>query len=460
LVAVLPVVVLAAIFFRPHRSDSSAIHVSADKPKLRYSPKIWVDLSGYFATTGMLKPWPASASLTEIRDAWSKAGYRNIDLIDQQLRAESAHGEARINLLLSKVLFSHYEGEAQQAYEVLKQARAYAEANDRVAEACLYTLIYAQGVTALRLGENENCILCRGESSCILPIAPAAVHTKPYGSRTAITHFTEYLRQFPDDLEVRWLLNVAHMTLGEYPGGVDPAYRISLDRWYHSEFDIGKFRDIGPLVGVNRLNQAGGAVMDDFDNDGLLYFYLGTGEPNLATLIPNCMFKNVGGKRFAEITVSSGTGHLQKGHGVACGEWNRDGNLDLFMETGGAGNGDQYHNVLFQNPGQGNHWLTVKLAGKKTNRSAVGARIQVTTDADPPLTIHRHISSGSSFGGNPFQQTIGLAQAKRVTKLEVYWPSSETTQVFRDIAVDQTIEITEFATEYQKRNEKPIPVPK
>ena len=43
----------------------------------------------------------------------------------------------------------------------------------------LYTIIYFQGVTALRRGENDNCIMCRGESSCILPIAPAAVHTNP-----------------------------------------------------------------------------------------------------------------------------------------------------------------------------------------------------------------------------------------------------------------------------------------
>ena len=52
--------------------------------------------------------------------------------------------------------------------------------------------------------------MCRGECSCILPIVPAAVHTNRTGSRLAIQHFTEYLQQFPKDLEVRWLLNVAH----------------------------------------------------------------------------------------------------------------------------------------------------------------------------------------------------------------------------------------------------------
>ena len=85
---------------------------------------------------------------------------------------------------------------------------------------------------------------------------------------------------------------------------------------------------------------------------------------------------------------------------MACGDWDRDGDVDLFIEMGGNVNGDKYHNILFQNPGQGNHWLTVKLVGKKTNRAAIGARIKVITAGEKPLTIYRHVSSGSSFGGN------------------------------------------------------------
>ena len=157
-------------------------------------------------------------------------------------------------MLISKAILFNYEGEPNRAYEVLEQSRAWVEKNRKLAEEGLYTLIYFQGVTALRRGETDNCIMCRGESSCILPIAPAAVHTNPTGSRLAIRHFTEYLEQFPDDLEVRWLLNLAHMTLGEYPDKVDPRFLVSLDHYLKSEFDIGKFRDIGHLAGVNRFN--------------------------------------------------------------------------------------------------------------------------------------------------------------------------------------------------------------
>jgi ASPIC and UnbV len=176
--------------------------------------------------------------------------------------------------------------------------------------------------------------------------------------------------------------------------------------------------------------------------------------------VPNRMFKNINGEQFVEITGSARTGHLQKGHGIACGDWDRDGDIDLFVQTGGAAFGDRYHNLLFQNPGQGNHWLTLKLIGKKTNRAAIGVRIKITTAGPNPQTIYRHVSSGSSYGGSPLQQTIGLARAERVAELEVSWPTSGTTQVFHDVAVDQAIELTEFAESYRRLNWTPIREPR
>jgi hypothetical protein len=179
-------------------------------------------------------------------------------------------------------------------------------------------------------------------------------------------------------------------------------------------------------------------------------------------LVPNRLFRNVRGRRFADITLPSRTGHLQKGHGVACGDWDRDGHVDLFVQTGGATPGDRFHNVLFQNPGgHGNSWLNVKLVGKKTNRVAIGARIKVVTAGAKPQTVYRHVNSGSSFGANPLEQHIGLGPgARRVAVLEVHWPTSKTTQVFRDVAVNQAIEVTEFATTFRKRAYRRVPLPK
>ena len=137
------------------------------------------------------------------------------------------------------------------------------------------------------------------------------------------------------------------------------------------------FRDLTAQLGLDRVVLPMGSNFGDLDNDGFLDIYLGTGNPRYSCLVPNVMFRNDAGRRFEDVTAATGTGHLQKGHGVAFADWDDDGDLDVFLESGGATPGDKAHNVLFQNPGHGNHWLTVRLVGTRTNRSAIGARIRV-----------------------------------------------------------------------------------
>jgi hypothetical protein len=220
------------------------------------------------------------------------------------------------------------------------------------------------------------------------------------------------------------------------------------------------FEDVTAAVGLDLAMCPMGSNFVDLDNDGFLDFYLGTGDPNYSMLVPNRLFKNVQGKRFADITTSSGTGHLQKGHAVACGDWDRDGNVDIFEQLGGATPGDRFRNVLFQNPGHDNHWITVKLVGRKTNRVAIGARIKVVVASAAPNTFYRHVTSGSSFGANTLQQTIGIGKAEKISTLEVHWPTSKTTQVFHNVPIDQAIEITEFEPAYRRLNWTCIPLEK
>jgi hypothetical protein len=707
-----------------------------------YQERRPIETSGYQVIFDNTPAWRSNASLEDYAAAHQHAFTRGLATLDKQLADGS---RPMVKVLLDKSRLLNARGDPAAAYKVLQDLEARIKGTD-LEKQWFYTILFHQGVTALRMGENDNCVHCRGASSCIFPIAPAAVHTNPTGSRLAARHFSKYLEKFPDDLEVKWLLGLAHMTLGEYPDKVDPSHRLRLDAFDQSEFDLGAFRDVSHLVGLDgRLNQSGGAIMEDFDNDGLLDivvtswaadepmafyrnkgdgtfedrtkaaglskqfgglycvqtdynndghmdifvprgswlplhlsqrpsllrnngdgtftdvtalagllkptdstsacwadydndgfldlficcrrqpsllyrnkgdgtfeevsarvglggvsgvlgaawidfdndgypdlfvniglggggtarlfrnnrkggftevtremgikgpingfscwafdfdndgwldifatgrsrtlrdvvrgmmgkpsqlpgaklyrnlkgkgfkdvteaagvdrcyapmgsnfgdldndgyldFYLGTGDPQLQMLVPNRLFKNVEGRRFAEITASSRTGHLQKGHGVAFGDWSRTGSLDLFVQLGGAVPGDRYHNVLFRNPGtHGNNWLNVKLVGKKTNRAAIGARIKVVTAGEKPLTVHRHVSSGSSFGANPLEQHIGLGKAKRVALLEIHWPTSGTTQTFRDLDANQGIEVTEFATDLRKRPWKKIPLPR
>jgi hypothetical protein len=218
------------------------------------------------------------------------------------------------------------------------------------------------------------------------------------------------------------------------------------------------FRDVTTEVGLDREMMPMGCNFADIDNDGFLDLYFGTGRMALEVLVPNLMFKNEAGRKFLDITTSSGTGHLQKGHGISFADWNCDGFVDLFVEAGGAVPGDRAYNLLFQNPGNANHWLKVKLVGTKSNRAAIGATIQAVIErADGSRqTIHRTIGNNGSFGGNTLVESIGLSDATIVSELKVVWPASQSTQTFGRIPCDQAIEITEGSDSFQALPQKRV----
>ena len=137
-------------------------------------------------------------------------------------------------------------------------------------------------------------------------------------------------------------------------------------------------------------------------------------------------------------------GHLQKGHGVAFADIDDDGDQDIYEQMGGAFPGDAFGNSLYENPGFGNNWVKLRLTGTRSNRSAIGARIQVdVVDGGVQRSIHRTVSTGGSFGSNPLRQEIGIGKAERVERVEVYWPTSDTRQTFENLAAGASYEIVE-----------------
>ncbi len=215
----------------------------------------------------------------------------------------------------------------------------------------------------------------------------------------------------------------------------------------------GGFTDVAQRAGLGRLHLTMGANFGDVDGDGYLDFYLGTGYPDYEGLMPNVLYHNERGAGFTDVTWPAGVGHLQKGHAVAFADYDQDGDLDLFAQMGGAFPGDAFQDALFRNPGFGHHWLTLHLVGIRTNRAALGARIRVDLiEAGRRRSIYRHVSSGGSFGGNALRQTIGLGAASAVERVEVFWPTSDTTQVFREVEMDRGYRIVEGA-------DAPVPLP-
>ena len=220
-------------------------------------------------------------------------------------------------------------------------------------------------------------------------------------------------------------------------------------RLYHNNHD-GTFTDVSKETGLHKVLHAMGCNFGDLDNDGWLDFYVGTGDPDLSTLIPNRMFRNNGGKSFQDVTTSGGFGHLQKGHGVSFADIDNDGDQDIHEKMGGAFSGDVAFDVLFENPGNGNHWIKLKLEGVKSNRAAIGARIKITAEnASGSRDIYRTVSTGGSFGGNPLRQEIGLGDAKSVRSIEILWPVTGRTQVFKNVEMDRCYQIKEDSTTLQ-----------
>ena len=210
----------------------------------------------------------------------------------------------------------------------------------------------------------------------------------------------------------------------------------------------GGFEDVTQAAGLQKVVPTMGANFGDLDNDGFLDFYLGTGAPSYAALMPNVMFRNRDGRTFGDVTTTTGTGHLQKGHGVAFADLDEDGDQDVYANIGGFVPGDTYHKAVFRNPGHGNHWIRVRLVGARANRAAIGAKLRVTavTPEGREVERYREVSSGGSFGASPLEQHIGLGRAARVKSLDVEWPGSRARQVFTDVPLDARVEVGEGET--------------
>ena len=264
---------------------------------------------------------------------------------------------------------------------------------------------------------------------------------------------TEPIRSFPcwfwdydndgwlDIFVCGYAINNAGDILADYLGAAPPT--AERPRLYHNDHD-GTFTDVTQSAGLHKVLEGMGANFGDLDNDGWLECYIGTGDPLLGTLIPNRMFRNDGGHSFQDVTTSGGFGQLQKGHGIAFGDLNNDGEQDVYSVVGGALIGDHYPNQLFANPGHGNRWLKLKLEGVKSNRSAIGARIKtVVRSPAGEREIHRVVGSGGSFGCSPLRQEIGLGQAGAVVRVEIFWPATGKTQIIRGLALDRCYTIRE-----------------
>jgi hypothetical protein len=292
--------------------------------------------------------------------------------------------------------------------------------------------------------QGENRLYRNRGDATFTDVAPALGVTKP------IKSFPAWFWDFDND---------GHLDIfvGAYSVGIDQLALASLGlpvteeiaKLYRGD-GAGGFEDVTHATGLTRPTSVMGSNFGDLDNDGFLDFYLGTGYPAYEELLPNQMYHNQRGQRFADVTMAGGFGNLQKGHAVAFVDRMNNGIQDVFEKMGGALKGDKFYDVLYQNPGFGNHWLALKLVGTRSIRSAMGAKIRLEiVENGQRRSVYRHVNSGGTFGANPLRQTIGIGKATKIERLSIVWPGDGQTQEFHDVLPDQQLVVVEGKDSYK-----------
>jgi len=213
--------------------------------------------------------------------------------------------------------------------------------------------------------------------------------------------------------------------IGDY--NYDPLFRNNGD---------GTFTNVARQIGIDNNGIGWGVNFMDYDNDGDRDVYVINGALFMTNLEkPNVFFKNNGDGTFARMGADFGLSFLGEGRGSVRADFNRDGYLDIFFTCVIRG-----QSKLLLNKGGSYNWLALDLTGTKSNRSAVGARVEVVAGN---LKQIDEVRAGSSYASmHPLELAFGLGTKTVVAKIAIHWPSG-IVQTLNNAAVNQVLKITE-----------------
>jgi hypothetical protein len=197
----------------------------------------------------------------------------------------------------------------------------------------------------------------------------------------------------------------------------------------------------GPAGWFDTGNAAASCAWGDYDNDGFLDLMM-TDEGGTAPFV-NFIYHNNGDGTFTKVTTGSPVGEFSDSFGCSWIDYDNDGFLDLFAIRGDQRGNALYHNNL-PNTGNTNAWLTVKLVGTVSNRSAIGAKVRVKAFYRGQSRWQlRQITGGSGYSGHDeLWPHFGLGDATNADTVRIEWPSG-TVQEFQNVAPRQILTITE-----------------
>ena len=286
---------------------------------------------------------------------------KKVSILERRL--QSAQGNERLNLLFSYGLELLNAGKTEESIVVLDELLVVIESNNVQAKSELIYYIKKQlAIAYMRKAEQENCIANHTDESCIIPISPKAQHVLTEGSLRAIDYLNDLLSLNPNDLECQYLLNIAHMTLGQYPEQVPVQFRIPETHFSRSA-KIERFTDIAMNLGVDVNELSGGTCVDDFNGDG--YLDIIASSWNFEDQIRYFESDGIGG--YVDKTIEAGLEGVTGGLNLRHADFDNDGYLDFLILRGAwLSMYGSVPNSLMRNNGDGTFTDVTKASGLYT----------------------------------------------------------------------------------------------